>query len=364
MGVDHTAWLGPSAAFDSSGIAYVEGMSTAGTPEISAITPDGTPLWTYPTDGYVTVYTSPVIGANGSVFFQLWNGAGYKLLGLSMATGAVTLDDSSIGFFTNLRAYGRGLIILEGGPAVDYLNYDGSLRARYTSASLLHSFRDFTFTQIGETGTLFLAGYNEDCANNVRTLSILKIDPGGVNWAWTDNHQTLCTYNGTFAATSLASTPAGGVVIGGYTLNQGGQLQATYEALTPNGTFSSAYTAQLPSGSTPGPNGTGQPLVDVNGIVAMATPYIEPCPVDTTYTCAGVQVDLAPSTNLAATSRTIQLLDQNTQAGSTMLYLRYWILDQGRIYGVRASDGVHLSSMSALNVTQISDQFSPAPTEP
>jgi hypothetical protein len=47
-----------------------------------------------------------------------------------------------------------------------------------------------------------------------------------------------------------------------------------------------------------------------------------------------------------------------------MLYLRYWILDQGRIYGVRASDGVHLSSMSALNVTQISDQFSPAPTEP
>ena len=97
-------------------------------------------------------YGPPTLGANGDVYFTVYNayGVGY-LLGVDETTGVVTVDQV-LGFPLAIYAYSGGLVVADGSGTVEYLHYDGSTQASYNVSGI-----DFTAASFagGASGTIF-----------------------------------------------------------------------------------------------------------------------------------------------------------------------------------------------------------------
>jgi hypothetical protein len=120
------------AVIDSEGNTYTLTDESAGQPIVESLSPTGSLRWSVPTDGFTSFRTQPVLGANGSVFFSIWNGAYAKVVGFDEQTGALTLERQFYDV-TGLHAYSGGLIVVNTDSEVIYLGYDGTELANYST---------------------------------------------------------------------------------------------------------------------------------------------------------------------------------------------------------------------------------------
>ncbi len=258
---------------DSEGNLYVLTEEASGNPVIESISAAGSVRWATPTGGFVSWRTGPVLGANGSVFFSMWNGAYSKVVGYNEQTGAMTFEQS-FSDVTGLHAYTGGIIVVETDSLVYYLNYSGEELADYSTGPPISAYEAYS-NSAGADGTVFVAGYNGDCER----ASVEKITPSGIAWTWTDK-EAYCTQ------TNLAATPDGGVIFA----NSESNASAVFTSLSATGSERWTEHAEGPIG--PAQDGGSFPVhVDVNGVVALPAFMIYRCSVQPNEECLGAQVE-------------------------------------------------------------------------
>lgn len=280
------------AATDGEGNTYTLTEESAGQPVVESLSPTGTIRWSVPTDGFTSFRTQPVLGAKGSVFFSMWNGAYAKVVGYDEKTGATTLEHQFYDV-TGLHAYSGGLIVVNTDSQVIYLGYEGTVLAEYSTGPPISAYVAYSNAS-GAGGTLFVAGYNEGCGSEGHA-SVEKFTPTGLAWTWTDP-ATYCTQ------TSLAATPEGGVIFARSEANP----SAYFTSISASG--SELWTDNMPGPIGPA-NGAGYfPVrVDVNGVVALPATNIYRCPVQPEEGCLGAQVELRSAQTEARVGEPVQL---------------------------------------------------------
>jgi hypothetical protein len=204
-------------------------------------------------------YSGPTLGADGNVYFPLYNGWGNGfIVGLDEQTGSVSMMQSA-GFVTSLFAYDDGLIDIDGYGTVRYLGYDGAESASYTVP-------DIEFDALGQVapdgmGGVFLAGGSTtDCNHGASNdaFSVAKVTPTGKAWEWTDPGSNGCERG------SATATPNGGVVV---TESPGGASNASVIALDSAGHVLWRTPVQPDNGLT----FAGPLMADTAGVVAVPT---------------------------------------------------------------------------------------------
>jgi hypothetical protein len=280
------------ATTDGAGNTYTLTEESAGQPVVESLSPTGSIRWAMPTGGFTSFRTQPVLGANGSVFFSMWNGAYAKVVGYDEQTGAVTLEHQFYDV-TGLHAYSGGLIVVNTDSQVIYLGYEGTVLAEYSTGPPISAYVAYSNAS-GAGGTLFVAGYNEGCGSQGHA-SVEKFTPTGLAWTWTDP-ATYCTQ------TSLAATPEGGVIFARSEANP----SAYFTSISAGG--SELWTDDMPGPIGPA-NGAGYfPVrVDVNGVVALPATNIYRCPVQPEEGCLGAQVELLSAHAGATVAEPVQL---------------------------------------------------------
>jgi hypothetical protein len=284
------------AVTDSEGNTYVlsEESATAN-PVIESLNSSGTVRWAVPTGGFVAFRTGPVIGANGSVFFPMWNGGLPKVVGYNEQTGAITLQQT-FEDVTGLHAYAGGLMVVNTDSKVIYLGYDGTVLAKYSTGPPISAYEAYSNAS-GAGGTLFVAGYNGGCDNQSHA-SVEKFTPAGLVWTWTDK-ATYC------AQTSLTATPDGGVIFARSATNP----SADFTSLSATGAERWTDDMQGPIGPAQGA-GYFPVRVDVNGVVALPAKMLYRCPVQPSEECSGAQVELVSEQTGSTVFDPVQLQGQ------------------------------------------------------
>jgi hypothetical protein len=280
------------AATDSEGNTYTLTEESAGQPVVESLRPTGSTRWSVPTDGFTSFRTQPVLGANGSVFFSMWNGAYAKVVGYDEQTGAVTLEHQFYDV-TGLHAYSGGLIVVNTDSKVIYLGYEGATLAEYSTGAPISAYVAYSNAS-GAGGTLFVAGYDEGCGSEGHA-SVEKFTPTGLAWTWTDP-ATYCTQ------TSLTATPEGGVIFARSEANP----SAYFTSISASG--HELWTDNMPGPIGPANNAGYFPVrVDVNGVVALPATNIYRCSVQPNEACLGAQVELVSAQTGATVYEPVQL---------------------------------------------------------
>ena len=246
---------------DASGNSYYFTSDELGA-RIRSVTPNGQIRWTSTILGSSidrVYYSGPVIGANGSVYFPLYNGWGHGfIVGVDMDTGSTTLMQSA-SFPTALFAYDRGLISVSGYGSIQYLGYDGTETATYTVPSI-------EFDALGKIATdgrggVYLAGGSTTYCNGGASnegFSVAKVTPAGKAWEWTDPASNGCERG------SATVTPNGGVAV---TESPGGVANANVIAFDGQGQVVWRKAVQPDHGLT----FAGPLLADTAGVLAVPT---------------------------------------------------------------------------------------------
>jgi outer membrane protein assembly factor BamB len=215
-------------------------------------------------------YGGPTLGADGNVYFPMYNGFGNGfLVGVDESTGAVVLNQSA-NFPLTASAYASGVVLIGGYGSIDYLNYDGTVKATYTVPDIEFDRLGLMPSISGGNGTIFLAGGGVAACGSTPTgahFSVVKITPQGKAWEWSDPTSTGCEVG------SATATPNGGVVVTEWT---GGAASGYVIAFDGSGNLLWRKTL------TPDAGGHlfASPLrADTNGVVAI--------PTLSQYTCAG-----------------------------------------------------------------------------
>jgi hypothetical protein len=296
---------------DSAGNTYVLDENAKHELAIQSVDPIGNMRWGTTTGGRGPWRTTPVLGANGDVYFSVSGGKGTSVIGVDEQTGALTLE-KSFDDVTGLYAYVNGLVVVDGPRQVDYLNYDGTVIHEYSTGSAISASTAYANAG-GADGTVFLVGYEGSCSATSHA-SVEKLTPGGLAWTWTDPAQ-YCE------GPLLAATPDGGVVFGRYpsidftSIDLGGKKRWSHEVTGPTG------GVELGAGSPTLP-------VDVNGIVVLFSRVYYPCELGPSKECRGSQVDyLSETTGQPVLPQ--QLITASSEGGFIPLS---GAIDSGRTY--------------------------------
>jgi hypothetical protein len=280
------------AVTDSAGNTYTLTEEGSGHPVVESLNSSGAVRWTESTGGFVSFRTEPVIGANGSVFFSMWNGAYAKVVGYDEQTGAITLEHQFYDV-TGLHAYSGGLIVVNTDSQVIYLGYEGTVLSEYSTGPPISAYEAYS-NATGADGTLFVAGYKESCGSESHA-SAEKFTPVGLAWTWTDK-AAYCTQ------TRLTATPDGGVIFARSETNP----SAYFTSLSATG--SERWTDNMKGPIGPADDAGYFPVrVDVNGVVALPATNIYRCPVQPNEECLGAQVELVSAQTGATVYEPVQL---------------------------------------------------------
>jgi hypothetical protein len=251
------------AVTDSAGNSYLFTSNDVGKPVVDSVDAGGASRWSTPVGDFSPWRTTPVLGADGSVYFSATNGSGSEVLGLDMQTGTITLEK---GFYdvTGLHAYSGGLVVVNTDSEIFYLDYEGNVQHEYRTEPAITAYAAYSNAG-GPSGAVFVAGYNNWCSGSSHA-SVEKFTPAGLAWNWTDP-TVYCSQ------TLLASTPGGGVIFGRAETEPG----ADYTSIGVDGKERWTDSMSGPTGIAE--NGGYLPvLVDVNGTVAL--------PARVTYSCS------------------------------------------------------------------------------
>jgi hypothetical protein len=250
-------------------------------------------------------YGPPTLGADGSVYFTLYDAWGNGWLeGIDEATGAITMDRFE-GFPLAVSAYRDGLAVVDGNDFVEYVSYDGNLLAQYPVTGI--DFPSLGTIGAQPDGTVFVAaGASGPCGPTTpNSFSVAKVTPAGVAWTWTDPGSTGCERG------STAATPDGGVVVTEWS----GTADATGHVTT----LDASRAVRWRTSVDPNPEGSlfaGPPLVDNAGIVAIPTYATYPCAIEPTDVCTRVEVSFvdqdSAGTRLPRVSATNEALLQSS----------------------------------------------------
>lgn len=325
---------------DGQGNSYIMTVDSTDQPVVESVDSLGNVRWVTPTAGFVAWYVRPVIGANGNVYFPVWNGSATKVIGLDELTGTITFD-RTFSDVTGAYAYADGLIVVDIENTVQYLGYDGSVQHTYTADTPLSAHEAYSNAS-GADGAIFLAGYATHCGTG--KLSLVKLTPAGVAWTWTDNTVHGCSQ------TFLTATPDGGVIL------------ARDEAVpSPSSDFTSIDSAGTfrwdhhASDSTSVANfgGYWPPIADVNGIVALPSAFSYSCTLNASEVCEGAQVEFASQQTDAPTLPTLRVTDPAGEKFS----LYSLASDNERVYIEGRSPSVEPQSLSAFAVPGLAVDF-------
>jgi hypothetical protein len=254
------------ARADASGVTYVHSSLDGSSTSVTALRPDGSVLWSSPTDGWgASPYTWPALGANGAVYVAGWDGGTHKVFGFDRATGVRILELGPYSLATGLFAYAGGLVIVNG-TQVEYHRYDGSLENAYDTGHRA------TFVPVGDhQGNVFVAGYVSGASCPSGDITLTKLTPSGPAWSYTLPASELCGFAG------LAATPDGGAIVMRARENVD---QTEVTSLDTSG--QQRWTRLLPAPYQ-------SVAVDSTGVVALTSGYY-PYPCDG-RTCRGTHVD-------------------------------------------------------------------------
>ena len=253
-------------------------------------------------------YGRPTLGADGNVYFTLYDGWGHGYLtGLDEQTGAITMDRSA-GFPLALSAYDEGLVIVDGYDHVEYVAYDGRQLADYPVANI--DFPSLGTVGAGPDGTVFVAaGAPGACGPTTsNSFSVAKVTPAGVAWTWTDAGSTGCERG------STAATPNGGVVVTESADRTDGHV--TMLGADRTVLWRTTVSADVKLGAL----AAGPALVDVGGVVAIPTYDSYACNSNPADTCTRLHVSFADqdssATRLPRITATIESHGQDTNQNS------------------------------------------------
>lgn len=296
LNVDGESWGCPDGVADADGNYYfatVVSLTAGQSPvfELLSVDPTGRVRWAVPSPAPPNSQSPPVLGADGSVYFDLFAPhSGDVIYGYDTSTGAETLHAKYFSWLQRLYAYPGGLIAVNniGPTTIDYLDFSGNVQHEVTSdVSVSQNSGSYTSFAYGGGGTVFMAGYASDAAmlcapGRSQALSVEKITPTGKAWTWSDPDLRSCS------STGLASSPDGGVVIS--RAPDAATSAEDFTSLGPTGALRWAH-------SGPGPLGTSSyrisqlnPRVDANGIAVLPSNFLYSCHNDTA-TCAGSRVE-------------------------------------------------------------------------
>lgn len=250
------------AVTDSAGNSYIFTSNEAGKPVIDSVDPSGASRWSTPVGDFAPWRTTPVLGADGGVYFSATDGSGSEVLGLDRQTGAITLENGFVDV-TGLHTYRGGLMVVNTDSEVVYLDYEGNVQHEYHTEPAIAAYRAYSNAG-GPNGVVFLAGYDNWCSPTSHA-SVEKFTPSGRVWNWTDP-------NAYCSQTLLTPTPDGGVIFGRAESSPG----ADYTSIGADGAERWTDSMAGPTGSAE--NGGYLPVrVDVNGTVAMSAAVAYPC---------------------------------------------------------------------------------------
>jgi hypothetical protein len=318
---------------DGQGNSYVMTVDSTDQSVIESVDHLGNIRWVTPTGGFVAWYVRPVIGANGDVYFSVWNGSTTKVIGLDEQTGAITFD-RAFSDVTGTYTYADGLIVATIDNTVQYLGYDGNIQHTYTADTPLSAHEAYSNAS-GADGALFLTGYATHCGTG--KLSVVKLTPAGIAWTWTDD-----TFHGC-SQTFLTATPDGGVILARDEAVP--SPSADFTSIDSAGTFRWDHHA---SGSTSAANygGYWPPIADVNGIVALPSAFSYTCTQNVSELCEGAQVEFVSQQTDVPTLPPLQVTDPAGEKFS----LYSLATDNERLYIEGRSPSVEPQSLSAFAV--------------
>jgi len=215
---------------------------------LQALRPDGTSKWSY----YIIGATSPVIGADGTIYVASWDNSGFLETALYAINPDGTLKWNST--LTNAGSiYGHMVIGSDGtiyvpGPSLYAVNPDGTIRWTYDFAD-----HQSTSPSIGPDGTIYIVASTGSSWKNPSFLYAINPD-GTLKWAYPTSRTT----------TGSAAIGSDGII---YLLNGGNLI-----AINPDGTQKWNCTVVAGSSYSPviGADGTiycGLSAVSPDGLV-------------------------------------------------------------------------------------------------
>jgi hypothetical protein len=265
----------PGLIGDNQDYTYIQGKDSKGNPVARSITPTGQVRWTASTGDGTAWRDPPVFGANGSVFFETFDGLHTSIYGFDRNSGAETFHQSPSPIH-GLHAYDSGLAEVNEDNSVSYVGYDGMPKGTVGPVPAVSN--DFSSSNISSgDGTVFIAGYEANCFDTEAHLSVTKITPSGVAWTWTDPSVTC-------GVPSLAATPDGGVAV--MTVNTTDEVEAI--SLDPLGHFRWRQSFVGLSNDI-GFAYTYEVFSDVHGVLALQLHYEYPDPLEPSINRTGVE---------------------------------------------------------------------------
>ena len=341
-----TSWTQPYAeaglncsdiVIDPAGNTYFLGPTGDGSGNSArSVDAQGHQRWSTPLGDRSPSYASPVVGANGNVYFAPGdaNNSG-TLVGLSGTTGSVAVNIAS-DIYLSLHAYGGGIAAVGIGSNVDYLNYQGQVTATYSTPVP----QGRSSSSGGADGTVFVAGdsttgvSNGDC-----TFTVTKVTPAGVAWSWSDPRPSLC------GSREVAASPDGGVIVG-----------HGLPASSDSHEFSSLDSSGHERWHTTDSGAAAGVLVDANGVAVLQNYYS--CATNAAPDCVGLRVSFASETDGAAVFPSIQATDPSASFAHFQLGGAIAIAS-GTVY---VPEGAALASpsMSAFSVTGLAADYQTA----
>lgn len=239
------------------------------------------------------LYARPTVGANGNVYFALYDAYGHGyLVGVSQGSGEIVLT-KQLGFPLSLTAYTGGLVVVDGYGGVQYLNYDGTEKATYPVTGIALPGASFS---PGPEGTVFISGPSEagEGCTGSEYFRVAKVSPTGVAWTKTDSHLG-CSPRG-----APAATPNGGVVTTEVVASGSPAYVKSYSS---EGTL--LWTKEI-APTVAGFTTAGAPLVDEHGIVMVPYYTQYECETMPGNTCTQLNLYFASQASSAAALPALQ----------------------------------------------------------
>jgi hypothetical protein len=246
---------------DDLGNTYFNGFDQGGTTSIESVDRSGGVRWATPITGFGLWRTNPILGYDGSVFFELREGGNvnFQVRGYDAATGQLTYEQGGpdmVGLYT----YPGGIAEVNVDDGVSYFSYGGAQLGEVGPTPAVTNNTTSTNAE-GADGAVFVSGYASSCSGGGH-LSVSKMTPAGVAWTWTDTEDSC-------ASLSLAATPGGGAAVA---LGEAGSAELI--SIGPDGNLRWRHHYVAATGG-----GAVEVLSDVNGVLALEDVYEYPDPV-------------------------------------------------------------------------------------